>query len=155
MLTKPYHFGVNLPTTLCENKDVVHFHSLKFECHNKYNKLLLCNSENGIVVWCSENNSEWGFCFVFFLKNKNLFLFKTRQKTDIKKQKTQVGWVLLKKRVFLNPHYLSIIFCDFPMIARSGTSQVTIKLIGCALHTQSIGPWYWRRWVLAFEYVKK
>jgi len=25
MLAKPYHFGLNLPTTLCENKDGVHF----------------------------------------------------------------------------------------------------------------------------------
>jgi len=40
MLDKPYHFGVNWRTTLCENKDGVHFIILKFECHNWYNKLL-------------------------------------------------------------------------------------------------------------------
>jgi len=33
----------------------------------------------------------------------------------------------------LNVHnYLSILFCDFPLIARSGKSHVTISLIGCA-----------------------
>jgi len=41
------------------------------------------------------------------------------------------------------------------LIKRSGTSQVTISLIGCAPHTYSVGPWYWRMWeLLAFEYVK-
>jgi len=40
-----------------------------------------------------------------------------------------------KTRFFFNPDYLSIIFCDFPLIARSRTSLVTINLIGCAPHT--------------------
>ena len=26
MLAKPYHLGVNRPTTLCENNDAVHFY---------------------------------------------------------------------------------------------------------------------------------
>jgi len=43
-LAKSYHFGVNLPKTLCENNDGVHIVTLKFKCHNRYNKLLLCNS---------------------------------------------------------------------------------------------------------------
>jgi len=30
VLAKPYHFGVNWPTTLCENNDVIHFFTLKF-----------------------------------------------------------------------------------------------------------------------------
>jgi len=38
-------------------------------------------------------------------------------------------------------NYLSIPTCDFLLIARSGKSHVTITLIGCAAHTQSIGPW--------------
>jgi len=38
-------------------------------------------------------------------------------------------------RFFFDPDYLSILFCDFPLIPRSGTSHVTISLIGCALHT--------------------
>jgi len=65
------------------------------------------------------------FCFV---KNKNLFLLK-KPKKGLKKQKTQVGCF------FLNPDYLSILFSDFPLIARSATSHVTISLIGCAPHT--------------------
>ena len=31
------------------NKDGVHFYTLNFECHNRYNKLLLFNSENGNI----------------------------------------------------------------------------------------------------------
>jgi len=50
MLAKPYHFGVNRPARLRENKDELHFFSLNFECHNRYNKLLLCNSENGDIA---------------------------------------------------------------------------------------------------------
>jgi len=41
----------------------------------------------------------------------------------------------------LNTHnYLSILFCDFPLIVRSGKSHVTISLIGCAPHIYSKGP---------------
>jgi len=77
--------------------------------------------------------------FVFLQnKNENLFFFqKVNKKTVIKKQ---VGCIFLKKRVFLNPDYLSILFCNFPLISRSGISYVTISLIGCAPHTWSIGP---------------
>jgi len=50
MLAKPDHLGVNWPTH-CAIKDVVHFFTLKFECHNRYNKLLLCNSENSDIAW--------------------------------------------------------------------------------------------------------
>ena len=57
------------------------FFTLKFECHNRYNKLLLCNSENGDTAWCNKNNSQWGFC-VFLKKNKNLFLFKKEKSPD-------------------------------------------------------------------------
>jgi len=36
----------------------------------------------------------------------------------------------------LNAHnYLSILFCDFPLITRSGKSHVAIDLIGYARHT--------------------
>jgi len=31
-------------------KDGVHFFTLKFEWHNRYNKLLLCNSENNDIA---------------------------------------------------------------------------------------------------------
>jgi len=40
-----------------------------------YNKLLFCNCANDDIAWFNENNSEYGFCVVFF-KNKNLFFFK-------------------------------------------------------------------------------
>jgi len=33
---------------------------------------------------------------------------------------------------FFNPDYLSILFCDFPLISLPGKSHVTIGLIGCA-----------------------
>jgi len=50
MFAKPYHLGVNRPTTLIENKDGVHFFTLDFKCLNGYNKLLLCNSENSDIA---------------------------------------------------------------------------------------------------------
>jgi len=42
--------------------------------------------------------------------------------------------------VFKNGFFSTLIifqsfFCDFPLIARSGTSRVTISFIGCAPHT--------------------
>jgi len=70
---------------------------------------------------------------VFFEKiTKSCFFSKNPKKLDLKKQE---GRILLKKRVFLNPDYLSILFCDFPLIARSGTSHATISLFGRAPHT--------------------
>jgi len=36
------------------------------------------------------------------------------------------------------------LFSDFPLIARSGKSNFTIMLIGCAPHTWTIGPWHGR-----------
>jgi len=89
MLAKPYHLGVNWPITHCEIKDRVHFFTLNFECHNRYNKLLLCNSENSDIAWWNKNNSEWGFTAFFQKMNKILFLFK--------KQKKHVGCILSKK----------------------------------------------------------
>ena len=95
MLVKPYHFGENLPTTLCENKDGVHLFTLNFKFYNRCNKLLLCNSENGDVAWCNVSNTEWGFCV--FLNNKNLFRFTT-PKNGLKKQKAEVCWFTSKKK---------------------------------------------------------
>jgi len=82
LLAKPYHFRVNWPTTLCENKDGVHFFALNFEYLNRYDKLLLCNSENGDIAWCKENNSDGVFVFLskpvsFVKKQKNIFWIKT------------------------------------------------------------------------------
>ena len=70
MLVKPHHLDeVNWPTTIWKNKNGVHFFALDFECHNRYNKFLLCNSENGDIAWCNKNNSEWAFC-VFVEKRR-------------------------------------------------------------------------------------
>jgi len=77
-----------------------------------------------------KNNSEWGFC-VFFQITKTCF-FKVKTKNlDLRKS----GGLFFLKIGFFYPDYLSILFCDFPMSARSGTSHVTISLIGCAPHT--------------------
>ena len=77
MLAKLYHLGLNWPTTLCKNKDGVHFFTRNFECDNRYNKLLLCNSENGDIAWCNKNNSECFFPFSL-KKEQNLALKKTK-----------------------------------------------------------------------------
>ena len=90
------------------------FFTLKFKCHDRYNKLLLCDSENGDIAWCNKNNSEWEFC-VFLKKNKCLFFFKNTKKFALKKTKNR--WVVFffeKKQVFLNPDCLSILFVIFP-----------------------------------------
>jgi len=57
----------------------------------------------------------------FFSNNPNL---KKNRRAGIK-----------KKRVFLNPDYISNLVCDFPLTARSGTTKVTISLIGRAPYT--------------------
>jgi len=75
-----------------------------------------------------------GFLRVF-LKNESLFLFKKTKKIGWKKNK-KIGGVFFSKNVFFSQSWLSFSpFCDFPLIARSGTSHVTINLIGCAPHT--------------------
>jgi len=134
VLAKPYHFGLNWPTTLRENKDGVHFFTLKFECHNKYKKLLLCNSESGDIAWCNKNNSEWGFCVFFKKRAKTCFFWKKAKKSDLKKQ---VSW-LFQKNGFFSTLIVFQYFCDFPLIAWSGTSHVTISLVGCAPHTYGV-----------------
>jgi len=53
----------------------------------------------------------------------------------MKKQKTQVWCFFLKKRVFLNPDYLSILFVIFPWSHDLEKSHVTIRFIGCEPHT--------------------
>jgi len=65
-----------------------------------------------------------------------LFLNKrTKPVSFQKKPRKRMMNNILLKRIFLNPDYLSILFCNFPLIARSGTSHVIISLIGCALQT--------------------
>jgi len=65
-----------------------------------------------------------GVCF--FLRTKTCFFYKNL-KSRIKKTRG-----LFFFRVFLNLEYLSILFCDFRLIARSVKSHDAISLIGCA-----------------------
>jgi len=39
-----------LTNNTLRNKDMVHFFTHNFECHNRYNKLLLCNFEDGDIA---------------------------------------------------------------------------------------------------------
>jgi len=62
--------------------------------------------------------------FVLFFNNKNVFLFK-KTKNGLKNKENR--WIS-----FLQKTSFSIIFqslCDFPLIARFGTSHVNINLI--------------------------
>ena len=117
------------PTTLWENKYEVHFFTLKFECHNRYNSYY-CVILHVVILHNAIKTIQNVFC-VCFKEPKPVSLKKKKKKNWIKqKQTTQEGWV--KKCFLFNPDYLWILFCDFPLIARSGTSHVTISLIGCA-----------------------
>jgi len=127
MLAKPYHFGVNWPRTLCENKNGEHFFTLGYECHNRHNKLLLCEPQNGYIAWCNKNNSEYVFVFFFKKKNKNLFIFKKNNKNGWKKNKKTYKLFFFKTRFIFNPDYLPILFCDFPLIARSETIVTSLS----------------------------
>jgi len=90
MLAKPCHFGVNWPTKHCENKDGVYFFTLNFECYTRYNKLLLCNSENSHIAWWNKNNSKWGFSVIIKKRTKNLVSFFKNPFCSRQTQKTVV-----------------------------------------------------------------
>ena len=100
----PNHFGVNWPPTLCENKGRLHFFTLKFECHNKYNKLLLCNSENGIIARCKKTIQNWASVLLFSLRINTCF-FSKNPKNGYKKTKNPGRLGFIKKQIFLNPDY--------------------------------------------------
>jgi len=97
MLAKPYHLGVSRPTTHCENKDGVPFFTLSFECQNRYNKLLLCNSENSDMAWWNKNKS--GCLFSVLFEKRTKCFFSENQKQLFKKKRTQVGCCFEKKWV--------------------------------------------------------
>jgi len=60
------------------------------------------------------------------------FFFKEQNQNGLR----QTGGLLfLKKTGFSQPWLSFNPFCDFPLIVRSGTSHVTISLIGCTPHT--------------------
>ena len=130
-----------------ENKDGVHFFAFSSECHNRYHKLILCNSEIGDIAWCNVNNTEWGFCA--FFNNKNLFLFK-KPKRRIKKTKNADGLVVFLKKLFFSTLVYFGLFMIF--LWSHNLEQVTSLSVWLGY---SIGPWYWRIWeLLALEYVK-
>jgi len=109
MLAKPYHLGVNWPSTLRENKDGVHLFTLNFECHNRYNKLLLCDSENGDIAWCHKIIQNRIFRFPQ-KKEQNLVSLK---KKNVWKQQKNLGGLgsFEKKQVFLNPGFIPMFTC--------------------------------------------
>ena len=69
------------------------FFTLKFKCHNWYNKLLLCNYKNGDIAWCNKNN--WGFCVFLEKRIKNCFLLEKTKNSGFPQP-----WFKLKTVVF-------------------------------------------------------
>ena len=63
-----YHFGVNWPTTLSKNKDGVHFFTLNFQCHNRYNKLLAYCVIQEILILHDATKTIQKWVFVLFLQ---------------------------------------------------------------------------------------
>jgi len=68
--------------------------------------------------------------FMFFEKRMKTCFFK--KKTKHATLKKQEGWNFLKTPGFYQPWLSFNPFCDFPLIARSGTTDDTISLIGRA-----------------------
>jgi len=79
----------------------VHFFTLNFECHNRYNKLSMCSPENGDIAWCNKNNSKWGFSVFRKRRTKTCFLIK-KQKNVFFKTKNLGGLFFLKKSWFFS-----------------------------------------------------
>jgi len=73
-------------------RDGVHFFTLKLECHNSYNNLLLCDSANGDIAWCNKNKSEWGFCVFLKKRTKTCFFSKNTKKRIWKNRRAGIFW---------------------------------------------------------------
>jgi len=73
----------------------------------------------------------------FFKEQKPASFQKTQNHPDLKKKRENTGGLGFKKKLgfFSNLVIFQSFFCDFPLIARSRTSHITISLIGCAPHT--------------------
>ena len=94
-------------------------------------KSCYCVIQNMVILYDAIQTIQ-NSVFVFFLKKEQRPVsFQKTRKNGLKKH---VNCFFLNSG-FFNPDYLSILFCDFPLIARSGTSHVIISLIGCAPHT--------------------
>jgi len=83
MLAKPYHFGVNWPTTLCENKDG--YISLPTDLNDLIGiKSCYCVILKMVILHdATKTIQNRGFC-VFFLKKEHspVFISKKQKKTD-------------------------------------------------------------------------
>jgi len=126
IFAKPLHLSELTNNTL-RNKDGVHFFTLKFECHNRYNKLLVRNSASGDIAWCNKNNSQFTMGFLrFSSKRTKTCFFKENKKPGYKKAKNGFFSTLI---ISFNP------FCDFPLIARTGASHYQFDWM-CATHLE-------------------
>jgi len=103
-----HHLEVNWPTTLCKNKDGGRFFTFNFECHNRYKKLLLCNSENSDIAWCNKNNSEWDFSVFFEKRTKSCFFLKKEKKQFFFKKTKNPGELFFLKK----PRFFSTLIAD-------------------------------------------
>ena len=103
MLAKPYHLGVNGPTTHCKNKDGVHFFPLNFQCHNRHNQLLLCSSENSDIAWCYKTIQSGVFLFSSKKRTKSCFILKNPKNFKKNKTKKTGGLFFWKKTGFSQP----------------------------------------------------
>ena len=97
ILAKPYHFGVNWPK-ICENKDGVHFFTLKIEWHNRYNKLLLCILK--IMILHDAIKTIKNKVFPFSLKKEQNLVYLKKTKTRFFFKQKQMGCFFLKKNGF-------------------------------------------------------
>jgi len=90
-----------------------------------------CLILNMVILHDSIKTIPNRFLFVFFEKRTKIVSLK---KNGLKTNKKNM-WIVFFKPGFFNPDYLSILFRDFPLTARSGTSHVTIGLTWvCAPH---------------------
>ena len=74
-----------------------------------------------------------GVLCLFFKKKEQKPVSLKKNKKIIRIEKT--GGLFFEKNRFFSTLIIFEPFCDFPLIARSGTSHVTISLFGCVPHT--------------------
>jgi len=105
--------------------------TLKFECHNSYNKLLLFNSESGDITWCNVNKYRIGF-LRFFLITKT-FLFWKSPKNGLKNKKPRRVVILLK--------FLSQLWLSFNLVVIFLWSHDLEKVTSLSVWL-GVRPWY-------------
>ena len=127
-LAELYYFEVNWPTILCENREMEHIFKIKLECQNSYN-IYYCEILQMVILHNAIKTIQNGV-FMFFEKRMKTCFFKKKTKNATLKK--QEGWNFLKTPGFYQPWLSFNPFCDFPLIALSGTTDDTISLIGRA-----------------------